>query len=72
MDPRLLPTTFKGRLFRVVEETGEVLQIIGKAGRFGWTARDPYTGINYDNWAIMKYELGDLWDAILRFSRLRP
>lgn len=45
----LLPETFEGRLSKVVEECGEVLQAIGKLQRFGKRAIDKKTRIKYNN-----------------------
>jgi hypothetical protein len=33
--PDLMPTTFDGAFFRLVEELGEAMQACGKIGRFG-------------------------------------
>lgn len=41
MNPKFLPTSAEGRLARVTEECGEVVQAIGKVGRFGLTMRWP-------------------------------
>jgi hypothetical protein len=59
----LLPTTLEGKISRVVEECGEVLQAIGKIQRFGYRPIDPKTGIQYDNWAELTNELGQLRHA---------
>lgn len=64
MDAKYLPTTLEGKLARTLEECGEVLQAIGKLGRWGMIARDNYTGIEYDNRAALRAELKDLTDAI--------
>jgi NTP pyrophosphatase (non-canonical NTP hydrolase) len=60
----LLPTTLEGMLSRLVEETGEVLQVIGKIQRFGLYATDPKTGIKYDNATDLRRELADLRHAL--------
>lgn len=60
----LLPTSFEGRLSRLVEECGEVLQAVGKIQRFGREAQDPVTKIKYDNVADLRQELVDLKDSI--------
>lgn len=39
MNPKYLPTTPAGRLDRLIEEMGEVLQEIGKCRRFGFDTR---------------------------------
>jgi hypothetical protein len=69
MNPKFLPTTLDGKIDRVVEETGEVaevmgrvLQIIGKTGRFGLTSAHPEGGPN--NAALMLSELADLRHAL--------
>jgi NTP pyrophosphatase (non-canonical NTP hydrolase) len=62
--PDLLPVTFEGKVGKVIEEAGEVLQAIGKAQRHGWQAEDPVTGIKYDNLSDLKNELLDLQHSI--------
>lgn len=60
----LLPTSFEGRLGRLVEECGEVLQVIGKIQRFGKQAQDPVTKIKYDNVKDLQEELQHLKHSI--------
>lgn len=60
----LLPTSFEGRLSRLIEESAEVLKVIGKIQRFGSIAMDPKTNIKYDNIEDLKEELKDLKHAI--------
>lgn len=60
----LLPTSFDGRIARLIEETGEVLKAIGKLQRFGKEAIDPKTNIKYDNVQDLKEELEDLKHSI--------
>jgi len=63
--PELLPTTFFGSLFKLTEECGEVLQVIGKIQRHGIVAIDPSTPtIIYDNGKDLMDELNDLSLAI--------
>lgn len=57
-----LPKDRDGRLFRLVEECGEVLQAIGKAGRFGMENRYPAEGDS--NAAKLLAELDDLQHAM--------
>lgn len=57
-----LPKDRNGRLFRVIEECGEVLQVLGKAGRFGMGSRQPNGGPR--NVSAILAELRDLRDAI--------
>lgn len=63
----LLPTTFDGKLYRVVEEAGEVLQAYGKMKRFGKIATDRKTGKRYDNLQDLRTELRQLHHAIEEF-----
>ncbi len=62
MTPALLPTTPEGRRWRIAEECGEVVQALGKAGRFGLDGCDPRTGIS--NARAILDELADLRHAI--------
>ncbi|BBB99670.1 hypothetical protein [Bradyrhizobium elkanii] len=69
MNPRYLPTTVDGKVARVVEESGEVVEVIGrclrifgKIGRFGLDSADPEGGPN--NAAMFLSELADLRHAI--------
>jgi len=69
MNPRYLPTTVDGKIGRVVEESGEVtevigrcLRIFGKIGRFGLDSTHPSGGPN--NAALLLSELADLRHAI--------
>jgi len=69
MNPKYLPTTIDGKIDRLVEESGEVtevigrvLRIVGKTGRFGLTSAHPEGGPN--NAALMLSELADLRHAI--------
>lgn len=60
----LLPTTREGKLARVLEECGEVIQAYGKLLRFGETAVDPKTQITYDNTVDLTEELRHLQYAL--------
>lgn len=60
--PEYLPKDRNGRLFRLIEECGEVLQMCGKAGRFGMSSRHPEGGPR--NISALLAELRDLRDAI--------
>lgn len=60
----LLPTSFEGRLGRLIEECGEVLHVAGKILRFGKQAQDPKTKIKYDNTADLHEELQHLKHSI--------
>ncbi|GAA0005220.1 hypothetical protein [Bradyrhizobium elkanii] len=69
MNPRYLPTTVDGKVARVVEESGEVVEVIGrclriygKIGRFGLESTDPGGGPT--NAAMYLSELADLRHAI--------
>ncbi|WP_029081163.1 hypothetical protein [Bradyrhizobium sp. th.b2] len=69
MNPRYPPTTVDGKIARVVEESGEVtevigrcLRIFGKIGRFGVDSTHPGGGPN--NAAMFLSELADLRHAI--------
>lgn len=67
----LLPKTIETAEAHVLEEIGEVLQAYGKRDRFGITARDPKTGIEYNNQADFETELRDLQDAVVNYFRLK-
>ena len=60
----LLPTTQADKIAYLIEECGEVLQVIGKLHRFGETPVDHKTGIKYDNIIDLFVELDDLERAI--------
>ncbi|WFU52193.1 hypothetical protein QA639_21025 [Bradyrhizobium pachyrhizi] len=64
MNPKLLPADndLDGQMIRIVEETGEVLQAMGKIGRFGILSHHPDGGQN--NAAHLLSELADLRHAI--------
>ncbi|TYO65419.1 hypothetical protein FXV83_15905 [Bradyrhizobium hipponense] len=69
MNPRFLPTDVGGKVVRVVEESGEVVEVIGrclriygKIGRFGLASTFPGGGPN--NAALFLSELADLRHAI--------
>jgi len=63
--PELRPNHFDGKISKVVEECGEVLQAIGKYQRHGASAHDPSNrDIIYNNITPLKEELLDLKDAI--------
>lgn len=65
----LLPTSFDGRLARLIEEMAEVLKCIGKLQRFGRQATDPKTNIKYDNVKDLGDELVDLKHAIAEMEK---
>lgn len=65
----LLPTSFDGRIARLIEETAEVLKCIGKLQRFGKEAIDPKTNIKYDNLKDLKEELQDLKHAVAEVEK---
>jgi len=65
----LLPTSFDGRIARLIEEAAEVLKCIGKLQRFGKQAIDPTTNIKYDNEKDLKDELQDLKHAIQELEK---
>lgn len=56
---RLTPAQAE-RLSILVEECAEVIQIIGKIGRHGYSTTDGNTGIVYDNRALLEMEVGHL------------
>lgn len=63
--PELLPISFKGSLYKLTEECGEVLQAIGKLQRHGILTQDPYIKDKiYDNGKDLMDELSDLKHAI--------
>jgi hypothetical protein len=65
MNPKLLPAAddLGGNISRIVEESGEVLQAIGKIDRFGLDSYHPRKG-GLNNAAHMLSELADLRHAI--------
>jgi NTP pyrophosphatase (non-canonical NTP hydrolase) len=66
MNPKYLPTTTEGKMGRVAEEAGEVVQAIGKILRFGFFSRYPADAPN-NNVDDLLSEMEDLEDAIKRF-----
>lgn len=48
------------RLAILAEEASEVIKVVGKVLRHGWTPTDHTTGIRYDNRAELQTELGDM------------
>jgi NTP pyrophosphatase (non-canonical NTP hydrolase) len=63
METRYLPKTTPKKLAHLVEECGEVLQAVGKAGRFGLDKRHPTRGFETNRQWILR-ELVDLEAAI--------
>lgn len=68
MEAKFLPADRNGRLFRLVEEMGEVLHVIGKAGRFGMHSHHPEAP-DVSNAELILCELADLEHAI---AAVRP
>ena len=64
MTPKYLPTDRNGRLFQLIEECGEVLQALGKAGRFGMGNRYPQAPDEPTNAEKILGELADLRSAM--------
>jgi hypothetical protein len=69
MNPKWLPITLDGKIDRLVEESGEVVEVIGrvlravgKTSRFGLDSAHPEGGPN--NAALMLSEMADLRHAI--------
>jgi hypothetical protein len=69
MNPKLLPTTPQGKVDRLGEEAGEVVEVIGrvlrakgKIDRFGFLSAHPGGGPN--NAALLLSEMADLRHAI--------
>ena len=69
MNPKLLPTTPQGKVDRLGEEAGEVVEVIGrvlrakgKIDRFGFVSAHPAGGPN--NAALLLSEIADLRHAI--------
>jgi hypothetical protein len=65
----LLPNTYHGCQIRLIQETAEVIQAITKLLQYGPVAKDPKTGIEYDNVRDILSECNDalhamatLWD----------
>jgi NTP pyrophosphatase (non-canonical NTP hydrolase) len=65
---QFLPTTLNAKIAHVLEETGEVSQMIGKIYRFGLTSRNPLKPNDpRDNRRLL---LDELWDLRLAISSL--
>jgi hypothetical protein len=60
-----MPSDRNGRLFHVIEECGEVLHALGKAGRFGMGSRHPARRAGELNAEQILRELHDLKLAIV-------
>lgn len=69
--PELIQHNFDGIIALLIEECGEVIQAIGKLNRFGKHAKDPRTGIEYDNVKNLEEELEDLETAISFYWKVR-
>ena len=67
MKKEFLPEDRNGRLFWLIEECGEVLHYIGKAGRFGMGSRHPDGGPTN-----AKLILGELYDLEAAIKAVRP
>lgn len=65
-DPRFAPKTPLGRLFKLVEEAGEVAHAAGKVGRHGYLSVNPLLPKDQQetNAAWLRREMRDLKDAI--------
>lgn len=65
-DPQFLPKEKPGRAWRAIEEAGEFLAAMGKAGRFGMSNYNPLVPRDQreTNAAWVKRELVDLRDAL--------
>lgn len=64
-----LPTTPKGRMYRLIEKMGEVMQMISKCGRFGPHSANPFLLPNDQeaNIIALERELTDLEHALHSF-----
>lgn len=75
MNPKFAPKTPEGRIDRLIEEVGEVaiesgklLQLLGKARRFGMDSQHPDGGLTNRNailaaFSTLKFEMEDLANA---------
>jgi len=63
MQKEYMPLDPTGKFFHVIEETGEVLKITGKIGRFGFHSRHPVDG-GPTNAEMLLDEIRDLRKAI--------
>lgn len=65
----LLPTTFEGKLTKVIQESAEVIMAITKLQDFGEVATDSVTGITYNNVYDLLSEINDLEHALGRIKK---
>lgn len=63
VDPRLSPEQLM-LLIRIAEEASEVIKAACKAIRFGFTATDPHTQIEYNNKSDILAEFNDLRNVV--------
>ncbi len=66
MNPEFIKPGLPQAMSHVTEECGEVLQMIGKIGRFGYSSRYPNLPNSESNAQKLYLELGDLIGAIER------
>ena len=71
MNEKYLPNTFEGAMWRMAEECGELLHILGKTGRFGIHSHNPDLPPDYQvpHYLVIFDELNDVEHAVsvLRF-----
>jgi len=68
MKQEYLPTTKEGRYYRFIEEMGEVLQMMGKGGRWGTWSQTPEPHADQrPNIFILHDELVDLEHALHQY-----
>jgi len=67
MQLQYLPKTYLGKFGHVLEEAGEVLQVLGKILRFGVMSYSPHDPNKTPNAQLLENEMDDFRGALKRF-----